>query len=127
MPIWKEYLKLEAIEKNITLTMYMKNIFCDTVKDIFDTLITGNTINKIACRNSLPDKVYLVDFIKLCLCIKSPYDYNNLYLFDLIGYPKDKYNAFILGKVFKFKGIKIIQSYVVKLMRIVILFVSLIL
>lgn len=123
---WREFLKEGAVKLDTTLTIHKENVSYNNIKDIFDTLNRGDKISKdelykklpynmmllskhkTKVRKDLPDQIELKDFVKLCLCIKSPYDYTNLALFDMMGYPKDKYNAFILGNKHIYNGIEVV-------------------
>ncbi len=118
---WRDTLKSEAEENNVTTTMYKHDIAYTSIKDIFDTLNNGSKISKkklfeslpynmmllskakTEVRKNLPEQIGLGDFIELCKCIKSPQDYTNLYLFELMDYPKDEYNFFKLGAEYTYK------------------------
>lgn len=110
----RKILKADAAKLSTTYTIHKESIAHTNIKDIFDTLNEGATMTKDElkkklpynmvlpsakikqARKDIPDPVTLKDFIKFCLCIKSPQDYVNLYLFELLGYPKE-HNMFMLG------------------------------
>ncbi len=118
---WKETLKVEAKENNVTSTMYKHGIAYKFLSRTFDILKTGAKIDKkdlyeslpynmsllskakTEARKKLPDQIRLKEFVDLCLCIKSPQDYVNLYLFELLNYPKDEYGTFKLSTKYTYK------------------------
>ncbi len=115
---WRESLKQEAREASITITMHKQILAYKFMLRAFNMLKTGEKISKkklyemlpynmallskakTKARKHLPEQIGLKELVQLCLCIKSPQDYMNLYLFELLNYPKDEYDAFKLGTTY---------------------------